>query len=679
MDKKHVVFSNSSASAVACCKKRMTAVIEKEMEKVKMVESALMQGLRQQATQLRKEMADEVKNVGRISTLSYDFYSDAGRSNAATFFKRDTAGGNVKTDGVALLQVVYGNMLKNMVDGSFLAGCSVTVGEGVSFEVSNGVATISNNTSERQGLLFDGKLFAGHIYYCSVSVCTRGGEAEFAFQPYGMATDFTEISDSWCRYSSYVTIPKDAAVAFEMLYAGAASECLCYAPLAIDLTELYGAGNEPSREECDVLYSSLPAMPRGITVAQPDMLKSVGYNRFSSSDIIENRTVEERYLFNAPFDITEGDEVNLMIGDTAYIILFGALQGVVTAGSKVELFLGENSAAWVNGTSFQVSVATVVNPEEPDTAVTLVRRLAKGKRSIAVVACLPTVYGEQGSNGYIFEGELAGDVFFTPLNPLEGCEELFLQKVPYDEKSGCYLPACAGYLMVEVENVDGLCVHILRDGSRSGYERYRESFLSFPSIEKISNYGLARVGQYADSIDFENWQYTKRVERIVLNGTEQWEKNAAENGFSCVNLLQAEAVSGVTLCDAALIVQAEADVCGTLSLDGKTVCVNYSNEVNAFTVEKFKAMLSKNPITLFYVLSVPLVYPITKRVPVDYLYSAWGYEEFTGCRLPLAGCRIFYMHSVTWDINSFFNVLRSTFATDDMAVVAEKIASVVLK
>lgn len=677
MDKKRVVFSNSSASAVVCCKKRMTAVIEKEMEKVKMVESALMQGLRQQTTQLREEMADEVKNVGRISTLSYDFYSDAGYSDAAVFLKRDTAGGNVKTDGVALLRAVYGNILKNMVDGSFLAGCSVTADEGVSFAVSNGVAIISNNTTERQGLLFDGKLFAGHIYYCSVCVCTRGGEAEFVFQPYGMVADIAVISDSWCRYSSYMTVPDDAAD-FEMLYTGAASECLCYAPLVIDLTELYGAGNEPSREECDVLYSALPAMPRGVTVAQPDMLKSVGYNRFSSSDTIENRTVEERYLFDAPFDITEGDEVNLTIGDTAYIVLFGALQGVVTAGSKVELFLGENPAAWVNGTSFQVSVATVVNPEEPDTAVTLVRRLAKGKRNIAVVACLPTVYGKQGSNGYIFEGELAGDVFFTPLNPLAGGEELFLQKVPYDETNGCYLPACTGYLMVEVENVDSLCVHVLRDGSRNGYEHYRESFLSFPSIEKNSNYCLARVGQYTDSIDFENWQYTKRVEKVVLDGTELWEKSAAGNGFSCVNLLQAEAVSGVALCDAALMVQAEADVSGTFSLDGKTVCVNYSKEVNTFTVEKFKAMLSKNPITLFYVLSVPLVYPITKRVPVDYLYSAWGYEEFTGCRLPLAGCRVFYMHSVAWDINSFFNVLRSTFATDDMAVVAEKIASVVL-
>ncbi len=674
MDKKRIVFSNSSASAVACCKKRMTAVIDKEIERVKMVENALTAALKQQANTLRKEIADEVKNAGRIASLSHDLYSDAGHYNIASFLRRNAGGGNLRTDGVAFMQSLGGNMVKNLVDGMFGSGCSLIFGKSEQPAVVNGVVRLSGEQPAGGRLFFESKLFPGHIYYCAVSVCSLGGKVGFSFAPSGSENCTVEISDSWCRYSSCVAVQGGNLQAFEISYSGDAAECLCYSPLVVDLTDFFGAGSEPSKEKCDAMYSVLPPLSRGITVADPRELKSVGYNKVAPSCVMEKRNVVDRYMFVAPCDINKNDELELVIEGVGYVVLFDALQGCITEGSEVELSIGDNSGVWVDGNAFQVSIAEVLNFEESDIEVAAVRRLVLGENSVAVINSIPAIE----NNGYQVEGAIDGKLFFTPLNPMDVGGELFLQKIILNEENCCNLPDCAGYLLVETKDIDNLCVHAVRDGKRKGYEKYRESVVTFPVIAEMSSYGLARVGDNYDTVDFVKWQYIKCIGRVVLNGTENWLRDTAGNGFYCDNLLPAKALSDVAVCDSNLIVQAGAPDYGTFSVVGNGVRLNHSAAVNSCSVKEFKSLLSQNPITIYYVLFTPEVYPIIKKVPVDYLCSAYGSEEFGGSELPLSQCEIYYMRSVASEIIAFFDALQQAFDSNDMTAIADKIAGMVL-
>ena len=65
-----------------------------------------------------------------------------------------------------------------------------------------------------------------------------------------------------------------------------------YKYLYIDLTEMFGAGNEPTLAECDKLFGTMDALPKGLTIANPKEFKSTGYNQADPNKILVNKGIE---------------------------------------------------------------------------------------------------------------------------------------------------------------------------------------------------------------------------------------------------------------------------------------------------------------------------------------------------------------------------------------------------
>lgn len=183
-------------------------------------------------------------NGDTIVGLAREVYSRQGKVDTTTFLKRTTAGGTSVGDGVATLKQIGGNIVKNLVDTSFVG-------------------------SEMLGVV------NGHIYYFSSYL--YNGQLHFA-------DTSTDVCGGWKHHGIVLKATSDSVtIAVEGDNALNA--------LLIDLTEMFGTGNEPTKEECDRMFACMGALPQGLTVAQPTGLKSIGYNQWNPDNVLEYKSV----------------------------------------------------------------------------------------------------------------------------------------------------------------------------------------------------------------------------------------------------------------------------------------------------------------------------------------------------------------------------------------------------
>ena len=183
-------------------------------------------------------------NGDTIVGLAREVYSRQGKVDTTTFLKRTTAGGTSVSDGVATLKQIGGNIVKNLVDTSFVG-------------------------SEMLGVV------NGHIYYFSSYL--YNGQLHFA-------DTSTDVCGGW-KHHGIVLKATSGSVTIAVEGDNALNALL------IDLTEMFGAGNEPTKEECDRMFACMGALPQGLTVAQPTGLKSIGYNQWNPDNVLEYKSV----------------------------------------------------------------------------------------------------------------------------------------------------------------------------------------------------------------------------------------------------------------------------------------------------------------------------------------------------------------------------------------------------
>lgn len=98
--------------------------------------------------------------------------------------------------------------------------------------------------------------------------------------------------------------------------------------------------------------------------------------------------------------------------------------------------------------------------------------------------------------------EVTGDLFIDKLEP-QACEQC-------NGSHKVYVPACAGYLLVETKSIDELCVHFAWSGDvdYTHYEPYTANLLPLPVVPQMSESGLAGISTSGiaarDTIDYEN-------------------------------------------------------------------------------------------------------------------------------------------------------------------------------
>ncbi len=656
-----------------------------------------------------KKSTENSSNIDKIIkgdvqvALAHDIYSLQGKNDNATFLKRTTAGNTTINSGTARLKQLGGNIVKNIVDGEAFKGFTVN-GDGVkSFE--NGVLVFESSDAKGQGSVRwkvtpRSQELENHIYYqaCALKCSTSPGEYK-VFIGWGALSNDTIVQRvAWAEnhtnwqwmsvvYTSLSSVNYHNNVIGDKRTSDWGS---IYVKnyLHIDLTEMFGSGNEPSKEECDAIFSTMQALPQGVSVAQPVGFKSVGFNHCDSSKAMVGKSI---------------------------------VDGAITDGGEI----------------------------------------------LVVMPCVPCKFGDGENNGYVIatgEGDIWTEstikgVYYSPFNPLEYSGELYLDKLLPQACSRCngvhnvYLPACAGYIIIETTTTDNLCAHLAWSGDidYKQYEPYNEDSLQLPEITQMSEWGLAGILDYNDVIDFDSSVYKRCIKKIDLrtaeinlasSGLYAWKNDNGEivytetvtpGNSAAVHDVNTGAIgyTGAPADDNSYIsfknvtyyrysdgdlsrqtfsipltdkmAHNNAYVSGFLRKNlrgyGSLKAADYNKALSAgdrgsdgkysnlfFSFHEYKNVdslrnwfvnnLTDKQAAIYYV-SAEEIYPIDSTGTSTFLASDYGCEEIVGSSIPLGNNIIFYMRSLVSEVRNFIDRLYARFSTTDAKFVADRIYSTV--
>lgn len=574
---------------------------------------------------------ENILNGGDIVPLARDIYSVQGKEGTATILKRTTAGHTSVNDGVARLKCVGGGVLKNLVDGTFASGWEIANGV---FDVNNSVARI---TSDSSGVLrFSGaKLLdlveiEGHKYYMSCAIrCESDPEGSVLFgnmngSAIGAVNQNIVIeTTSWTLASLLYT--SNASHDYQGCCIGdkRATKSAIYAksPIYIDLTEMFSAGKEPTKEECDRMFAGVGALPKGISIAKPTAFKSVGYNQCDVSKAMPNKTVADGV-------ITDGAN---------YLVPMPCLPCKTGTGENNGYVIATGEGDTWSEDAITAVYYTPLNPAE-----------VTGELYLQELAPESCAHCNGTHNVYV-----------------PACEGWLLIETASIDK------LCAHFAWSG-------------DRAVTDYEEYTDSSIEMPVIPEMSEWGLAGVGTSTnDTIDLERGVYIKKIGSVDM-GTLNWTyaSESGKNRFlsSIISDMRKRAYNVLPriICESFVRVMNSSLTSGYAVDNSIWQHADYQNRVvvdaPSYTdAASFKAAMQG--VMLYYELAEYEEYPIKQRLAPAYIASDYGTEEFAGSEVPLNGNVLFYQRSLVSETRNFLDRLYSQFATTDACVVADRLAA----
>lgn len=206
------------------------------------------------------------------------------------FLIRTTASSGTIGDGVASLKSVGGNIVKNLVDGTFESGWIQKMGNEL---IDRGQITKVTPPNAWGGISCTIKTVVGHTYYGNVWLYST--QNVYSFYNNLSITTGNSIKDKW-GYSSIYASANEAEVILSITTMSTPGVFYCTKPIVIDLTEMFGAGNEPTKEECDRMFGTMDALPQGLSIAKPTEFKSTGFNQFKPNNVLEGKAIVDNAI-----------------------------------------------------------------------------------------------------------------------------------------------------------------------------------------------------------------------------------------------------------------------------------------------------------------------------------------------------------------------------------------------
>lgn len=221
--------------------------------------------------------------------------------------------------------VLGGRTATNMVvNGNFASGTTGWEGNAASISAGDNILTVTANGTQVYGISrnLGGLTLVGHkIYFrqkmrITSTVCDG---LRMRVDGVDVATQGTPVQNTWYALSAVATIITSSRQEARQYYADAATAngkvMEVKEVLAIDLTAMFGAGNEPSTAQCNLMFAN---WFDGTKSVQAQRVKSVGKNIWggqkAAADIV--RIANNQYTF---LTTDEGrDVVKMAIGSTSF-------------------------------------------------------------------------------------------------------------------------------------------------------------------------------------------------------------------------------------------------------------------------------------------------------------------------------------------------------------------------
>ena len=287
-------------------------------------------------------------NGDTVVGLTREVYSRQGKVDVATFLKRTTAGGTSISDGVASIRQIGGNIVKNLV-GELHSLASIKIQE-----VRDGLYLVSKTIVGQgycnqyiTGLIDTHKYYMCYHIYSNIT-CTPAVSLGYGYNADRLYYMSKINANEWSLLSRMMTFKKGTVDVLESntLYpfgtADTSKDAYCFMskPLIVDLTEMFGAGNEPTKEECDKMFDTIDALPQGLTIAKPAEFKSVGYNQWNPVNLFTGKTVADNAIVDGDKSIAFFECLPCRVGageNNGYVIGYGEGDDWSDAGIEVYL------------------------------------------------------------------------------------------------------------------------------------------------------------------------------------------------------------------------------------------------------------------------------------------------------------------------------------------------------
>ena len=630
-------------------------------------------------------------NGDTIVGLAREVYSRQGKVDTATFLKRTTAGGTSVSDGVASVKQIGGNIVKNLIDGNFE---NVIVSNGTATNKHGVCLLTSLSTSSYCALVYKNVTeFTGHIYYTLITCLnTNAGSVRLSLD--GGFTD-TVVTNrmQWINISRLSVKNENSSTVSVRAYPEDQTlpQVFFKKWCVIDLTEMFGAGNEPTKDECDRMYGAMDALPQGLTVAQPTGLKSVGYNQWNPENVLNNKSIVENAIEddvpNSHIAIIECLPCKTGAGENnGYVIGYG--EGDTWSDEGIEVYLTPLNPMDYIGQDVDFYMHKLEKDETYGTYVPQIKGYLLVVTPTTDKLCANFHWsGDREVTDYepyvesnvtlpvipkMSEWGLAG----IQTNGTKVQDLINLENNIYTKRIGCIdlgtLTWTKHTLLWHCYSYDGKNVYILSQWTNPTYAFIETTFTREKKINVsyvASNDSLIISEKKGDYMNGEI--YNRNVEGDITIDT--WRANSdlhayPTNDFNIGNII----------CGRYRAMTRGEGAYGSTA-NGMASCAKYFSIVdNSFSgknAAEVKSALSG--VLLYYELATPEEYPIVTKAAPNYIGSDYGVEEFTGSKVPLVANILFYMRSLVSETRNFIDRLMAGLGTSDATVVADKIIAAV--
>ena len=578
----------------------------------------------------KQALTDEVEKLKDGYTIvgqAREIHSRNGKNDSASFLVRTTAGSGTIGDGVATLKSVGGNIVKNLMDDTML----VPKNQSATITINNGICVVTNEGKSYStiGILGNNTESVNHKYYIHCNIYASNIEQdEIIFGVANVAGLYP--NDSYVvkanKYNGWQSLSEVVNNTPNIEYYGAynlvdsrsdkTTPLRCCKFLRIDLTEMFGEtkANKMTKEECDKLFGTMDVLPQGLSIANPSVFKSTGWNQFNPDMVLEGKVIK-----------TTDDEGNVI----APAIDNGDKTLTIIPCLPCKIGDGENNGYHIHGDGVDKNTKVYLTPLNP-----------------------MDVDGEL----YMHELTLSEKGTYVPL--IKG---YMIVEVPTTAN------LCAHFLWSE--DCD-------KNAYEPYYESVVE-LPRIPEMNEYGLAGIQSRGVLAcDEIDLVNGVYRKKIGAVNFNDLE-WKYNAtnkvfyvlpegAPTGYYTVNVFA----------DKYLYIGYKGawDVNDNKVCWWRGGTYGVAVKDDAYTnITSFKS--ANAGVMLYYELAEPIEYPLPK-VNNNYISSDYGVEQFDGV-VPCNANNLYHMRSLAGETRNFLDRLMAGLDTTDATTLADRILAVV--